>query len=304
MAGNYINSGGAQGTFTGTASFTGASKTLNGGTAGTTFNNITITGSYSAANVINLTGVLDLSTAGTFDADGSSNTATFTIKSTSLTATGSIASLGTTPNRLSGNMTIERFYTPPSGNGSWQYMSFPFSSTITVQDLQNAGFQVNGHFASGAPLVNESMFTYLPNAANDGTGWSGIGWGGGATSAYQLRNNVGYVALAYPSNTPNSLISLTGVPAKGDITNIAITGGSGQYNLIPNPYPAPLNFVALQAANPSLLSTTVEVETQIASAGVGNSTTGSTASYTTAGVCTNCPAGWDGTKIAPGQSFW
>jgi hypothetical protein len=303
--GNYSNTGSGTGEFlSGTIIFAGTGKSIDGGVNGTTFNNMTISGTYTAANKVNLAGVLTLNGTGSFDADGASNNATFTIKSTSLTSTGSIAALST-PGNLTGNMTIERYYTPPSANGSWQYLAFPFSSTLYVSDLQAAGFQVNGHFASGAPLVNESMFTYVPNAANDATGWLGIGWGGGATSAYQLLNNVGYVALAYSDNTSN-VISLRGTPAKGTINNIAITGGSGQYNLIPNPYPAPLNFDALQSANSGLLSTTIEVETNIVSAGVGNSTTGATATYTVGGPCANCSGSWgtwNGT-IAPGQSFW
>ncbi len=326
VKGDYNNTGSGAGDFSTTSSATAATGTvtlagtagsnlLDGGSGGTTFYNLTIGAGAKYkmtddnnlnSNQVNLVNVFTITdAAGSFDADGANDKQLFTIKSTSTTATGAIAALPNSAN-LTGNMTIERFY-PGFGTRRWQYLAFPFSSSVFVSDLQASGsFKVNGHWTSGSSgLVNESMFRFIPGVNNEY--WDGIGWGGGATSAYALLNNVGYVALAYDDNT-SATISLRGIPAKGSLDNhVAVDAtGATKYNLIPNPYPAPLNFVALQAANSGLIGTTVEVETNNASPGQGIATTTATATYTTAGVCTNCSGAWgtwNGT-IAAGQSFW
>lgn len=318
VAGSFSNSS-ASGTadFTGGAAtdsvtFTGSAQTIFGGIGGTTFNNMTIPGTYamsnSASNVVNLVGRLRLTGSGTFDSDGSGGLAKFTLKSIGtgnlLTSqTGSIARLPT-PGNLSGNMTIERFY-PGFGTRRWQYLSFPFSSSVFVSDLQASGFKVNGHFSSGSSgLVNESMFTFLPGAGYEV--WNGIGWGSASTATYPLLNNVGYAALAYSDNT-SPTISLKGAPAKGSLTNhvSVVASGATGYNLIPNPYPAPLDFIKFYNANSSLIGTVAEVETNNDEASAGSSNTATyTRTSSTTGTCFNCgSSGWTGT-IASGQSFW
>jgi hypothetical protein len=300
VAGTYSNVSTTPTVFTNnTVTFSGTG-TIGSAAAATTFNNLTISGTRRSADgsSIDLTGTLTLSGAGTFDADGTANNAIFTIKSSDVTQTGSIATLPT-PANLTGNMRLERAYT--TGARRWQYIAFPFASSITVASLETAGFPVRGRFDSG--VNGESMFLYKSGLGFEQ--WIGIGWSGLAKSAYTLPNNVGYAALADATNS--GLIQLTGTPAKGNISIPVVAGGPTGYNLIPNPYPAPLNWLQLITTNGPTgngrLGTLMEVEKTVAAGNVGESTTSATATYSSTGVCTNCDNGWNGT-IAPWQSFW
>jgi hypothetical protein len=311
VAGNYLNSGSGVGTYsTGTVTFSGTGKTIYGGSSGTTFNNMIVTGSRSmvdnANNNVNLTGTLTLSGSGdTFDADGNAGSGfgVFTIRSTSATSTGSIAAIPTGAT-LSGKMTIQRYFT--SGT-SWKYLSIPISSTFYVSDLQAGGFNVNGHFASGGsdnpsglgPIVGESMFTWDAPYQE----YLGIGWGAGATSATQLSNTTGYVAYYYGAA---GAISLTGVPKTGNAVIPLDRTKTPFDNLIPNPYPSAIDFKKFRTRESTLVGTQMSIQTATGNLayltydGFGDPLLGSSYSAANVGVL---GGSWKG-EIALGQSFW
>jgi hypothetical protein len=286
VAGDYNNTSGFADAFIGnTVTFSGTG-TLNGGSAGTTFNNITNTsGTRTASGVVNLAGILSVA-GGTFNTGGSS---VFTLKSTSAAATGSIATIGGT---LTGDVTIERYL---SSGTSWKYLGFPFSSALAVSDLQAAGFKVNGHYASNsgsdAPgIIGESFYVWTSGEQ----AWNGLGYGLLNTSATSLNNKTGYSAYAYASGA--STLTLKGTPTQGAV-NITLNASD---NLIPNPYPAPLDFSKVLANRSSTVGTLVAVQTN----GGVNDGTADVLAYTDGVTCTNCLfGGWKG-EIALGQSFW
>jgi hypothetical protein len=279
IAGNFTNSSTSADVFGNDVTFSGTGS-LNGGSAGSTFNNITnSSGTRTASGKVNLRGILSVA-GGTFNTGGSS---VFTLVSDA-TATGSVASIGGT---LSGDMTIQRYL---STGISWKYLAFPFSSTVTVADLQTAGFNVTGHFASGASggQVGESFYVWTSSLQE----WNGIGWGAGATSATNLSNTTGYSAYAYAAGS--STISLAGTPAKGAIPISINSAGLGD-NLIPNPYPSAIDFKNFASRGP--IGAGMAIQTQ--------GGTGSLLAYYNGGVSTPFPGNpsWNG-EIAMGQSFW
>jgi hypothetical protein len=280
VAGSYNNTSGIADAFTGnTVSFSGTS-TLNAGTAGTTFNNITnSSGTRTCSGVVNLKGILSVA-GGTFNTGGSS---VFTLVSDA-TGTGSIGPLTGT---LSGTMTIQRYL---STGTSWKYLSFPFSSTVTVADLQTAGFNVTGHFASGSSggQLGESFYVWTAGEQ----AWNGIGWGAPATNLVNLSNTTGYSAYAYAAGA--STLTLAGTPARGAI-GISINSTGLADNLIPNPYPSALDFKNFAGRGPIGLGMAIQTE----------GGTGSLLAYYNNGVSTAFPGNpsWAG-EIAMGQSFW
>jgi hypothetical protein len=281
VSGNYNNTSGVADSFTGsTVTFSGTG-TLNGGSAGTSFNNITnSSGTRTCSGVVNLKGILSVA-GGTFNTGGSS---IFTLVSDA-SGTGSIGALTGT---LSGTMTIQRYL---STGTSWKYLSLPFSSTVTVADLQTAGFAVTGHFASGASnggQLGESFYVWTAGEQ----AWNGIGWGAAATNLVSLPNTTGYCAYAYAAGA--STLSLVGTPARGAI-GISINSTGLADNLIPNPYPSALDFKNFAGRGPIGLGMAIQTE----------GGTGSLLAYYNNGVSTAFPGNpsWAG-EIAMGQSFW
>ena len=281
VAGNYANTSTGADLFTNnTVSFSGTG-TLNGGSNGTIFKNITNTsGTRTASGKVNLRGILSIP-SGTFVTGGSS---VFTLESYSA-ETGSVAAIGGV---LSGDMTIQRYL---ASGASWKYLAFPFSSTVTVADLQTAGFAVTGHFASGTSFgqVGESFYVWTAGQQ----AWNGIGWGSPATNLTNLSNTTGYSAYAYAAGS--STITLTGTPAKGAIV-IPISTGD---NLIPNPYPSAIDFKNFtnRAVGAGTIGTGMAIQT--------NGGTGSTLAYWNGTIAVNSwdDVNWKG-EVAMGQSFW
>lgn len=283
VAANYANTSSIADAFTGnTVTFSGTG-TLNAGSAGTTFNNITNTGgTRTGSGKIILRGILSVA-GGTFDTGGSS---VFTLKSDAA-GTGSIGPIAGT---LTGNMTIERYL---STGSSWKYLAFPISSSLSVADLQGApsNFAVNGHFASGtSSTVGESMYVWTAGQQ----AWNGIGWGAPATSSTFLSNLTGYSAYAYVVTA--STITLTGTPAQG-LKQIPISNFGTGDNLIPNPYPCAIDFKKFVSRG-GVIGTGMAIQT---ADNVGNTL----AVYYNGGVTTAFPGNptWNG-EIAMGQSFW
>ena len=283
VSGNYNNTSGVADSFTGsTVTFSGTG-TLNGGSAGTSFNNITnSSGTRTCTGVVNLKGILSVA-GGTFDTGGSS---VFTLVSDA-SGTGSIGAL--TGGTLSGTMNIQRYL---STGTSWKYLAFPFSPSITVASLQSAGFAVTGHFASGASnggQLGESFYVWVPGDQ----AWNGIGWGAAATNLVNLPNTMGFSAYAYAAGA--STLSLSGTPARGSIA-IPIVAGD---NLIPNPYPSAIDFKNFtgRTVGSGTIGTGMAIQT--------DGGTGNTLAYWNGSVAVNSwdNLNWKG-EVALGQSFW
>src|SRR5688572_19645873 len=137
VAGNFSNSG----TFTagaGTVLFNGSAQQDINGSATTTFNNITVSNSGAGVRVQSnqsLRGILTLAGTSQFDADGSSETAVFTLLSTADSPI-SDASIAAIPAgaAVNGNVTVQRYMAIEGTNSRmYRYISSPVSSTPVSQ---------------------------------------------------------------------------------------------------------------------------------------------------------------------------
>jgi hypothetical protein len=282
IAGNLVNSGGTFNNNNGTVLFNGtvAAQSITGSY---TFNNMSISNPSRVNNngTINLIGTLALVSSGQFDADGAGS-GIFVLRSLGVTSGGRIAAL-TTPANFSGIVTIERFVNGPD---SWRYLSMPITNG-------NAGtwqthFPVTGNFSNPSPngvngvVSSTAASITFWNAATQA--YVNVG-SGGTTASTSLSNLVGYSAYTYLSG--DFTISATGTPRTGNATVPVSTG----FNLVPNPYPSPVDWDNM---NRTGFTNTVYIR-------VANNVF---ATYVAGAGAINEPfGGWTG-EIATGQAFW
>lgn len=313
IGGNFLNSGSGSVNLTVSprkVTFTGANKTINGGSNGATFNDLEVQNNLSmvnsANNKVSVLGTLRLvGGTTTFDASGNSGAGAgvFSLISTGSSSTGQIGALPSGAS-IVGQMTIQRWF---SSGTSWKYLSIPISSTFSVEDLQDSGFKVNGHFSSGAydnlsgdpnGTVGESMFIWHAPSQE----YVGIGWGGLATSAVQLSNTTGYVGYYYGAT---GAISLRGTPKTGNAVIPLNRTKTPFDNLIPNPYPSAIDFKKFRTRESSLVGDQMSIQTTTGNLAYltyvsGDPLLGTSYSAAATGVL---GSGWRG-EIALGQSFW
>jgi len=282
IAGNWATSG----TFTNN----GGKVVLNGTVALQTItgtiniNDIDISNSTGVSNnaAMNLSGVMTLVGSGAFDADGSGS-GVLTVKSTAVNTGGRIAALPI-PANFSGNVTVERFVN--SNPLSWRYLSMPITNG-NVGNWQSI-FPVTGNFSNSSPIgVNNVTDSSAPSIYYyDAATQAYIAVGsGGTTGGTSLSNLVGY--SPYPYLTGSFTVSVRGTLRTGS-ASIPV---SSSYNLVPNPYPSPIDWDAVDRTG---FSNTMSIRT-------ANNVF---ASYVAGGAATNAPfVGWTG-EVATGQSFW
>jgi hypothetical protein len=294
IAGNFTNSG----TFNnngGTVVFNGTvvAQTVSG--SATTFNNVTVsnpvTPGVQIANTSRLNGTLTLTSGAFMDADGPSGTGVFIVSSTSQTVGGRIAALPN-PTNLTGQVTIERYIHGKTG-GDYRYLSMPITTNANLSIWRNS-IHVTGNFsdrstnADNSNIVdsgntNPSVFTY--NSTTQA--FTAVNGTGGLTSATSISSRIGY--SAYDFNNGAVTVSYRGVPERGNVP-ITISNTNGNFNLVPNPYPSPLDWdnVVKTNVNDAMY---LRVDNNVFSSYVG-------------GVATNAPfGGWTG-EISTGQAFW
>ncbi len=294
IAGNLTNSG----TFnsnSGTVLFNGTINPQTVSGSAITFNNITvsnpITPGLQITNASRLNGTLTLNTGAFMDADGPSGTGIFIVSSTSQTVGGRIATLPN-PTNLTGQVTIERYVHGKTG-GDYRYLSMPITTNANLSIWRNS-IHVTGNFsdrstnADNANIVDSGNTNPSVNSFNSTTqAFTPINGTGGLTSATILSSRIGY--SAYDFNDGPVTVSYRGVPERGNVP-ITISNSNGNFNLVPNPYPSPLdwdNVVKTNVNNAMYL----RVDNNVFSSYVG-------------GVATNAPfIGWSG-EISTGQSFW
>jgi len=290
VAGNFSKTG----TFnagTGTVNFNGTviSQSITG--SSTTFNNVTVSNpvGVNVNATARLNGVFTLSGSGVFDADGSGS-GVFIVSSSSQSDGGMIAPL-TTPANFGGAVTVERFIHSQAG-GDYRYLAIPITNG-NVSMLKNSIF-VTGNFsdrstnADNSNIVdsgntNASVFTYNSStqAYDDVTG------GGGTTASTALSNALGY--SAYNFNDGSVTASFRGTIGKGSVP-VTISSVNGNFNLVPNPYPSPIDWDNVTKTNVNN-AMYLRVNNNVFSSYVG-------------GIATNAPfGGWTG-EVATGQSFF
>ena len=292
ITGDLINNSNFSDANGGTMSFEGSTQLITGAVD---FFNISISDgtavSLDVGASCSLTGALVLNgTTSTFDVSAGS----FVVNSLDETLGGRIGELKT-PSNLTGSMTIQR-YVPGNSLGDYRYMSIPISSA-NLGDWQ-AAFGVTGDFTDPSTSAefpnivdagknNASVFTFDIASQQ----FVAVSAPGASVSSVSLSPTTAYAA--YEFNSSGFTLSYTGSIQKGDIP-ITISSNASDYNLIPNPYPSPIDW---DKVNLTGVGSVVSVRTA----------NGVFAQYPqggTAASAINPPfSGWTG-EIAIGQSFW
>jgi hypothetical protein len=256
-------------------------------------------GTLTLGNQLNLIGAL-IPTVGTFASAGN-----LTLVASSATVTAYIGAIG---GSVTGNVTVQAY--EAGGTTGWTLMGSPGLTGRTMADWEPSFFIT----CPTCPDGNGS-------AQNSGTAFTSIDayseTAGGLMSAmprYIGISNItdamtigkGYwVYLGYgPTTTNDIIISMTGPVNQGNfampLTRTNIGGGTNAvdhgYNLLANPYPAPISWTSLRAGNASVSATLYVYNpdlngyaTFISTSGVSSPAVGS---------------GGIGDKIPAGQGFY
>lgn len=245
-----------------------------------------LTLSNSGSGQINLTSTAQLTNLMTVDAGTVNMQGDFTLRSTSDAGNGT-ARIGPLLNeaQITGNITAERYM---SGEGKiYRYISSPVQGASAAQ-LQSY-FPITGNFTGASVLPppvtssGASMFSYTEPAYVQ---FPSVG-GSNQETLEVGRGYAAYIREGFAS----TVWKVTGEPNQGNI-NFTLTGGSGGetgWNLIGNPYPAPVQWTNGNSGGWTGTGLNGIARIRVNSNG--------TTQVLTAG------AGWDGV-VAPGQSFW
>lgn len=255
---NFTNNG----TFThnsGVVEFDGSGTQTVGGTANpTVFYDMKVSTNahtVNMANNANLVNKIDVTDGGTFDADGTGNDKVFTLLSTGThngyafngggTAQVGDLSAGT----FNGNVVYQRYV---DGFTQWRTIGCPISGSKTIADWDATIYTSGFTGADSDPDAFTSIYTY------DATGQA-YAPVGNETDIISADDGTldGKGFLAYIGNTapgtvmsPGITLTNTGAIISGTKTPAVKTG----YNLLANPYPAPINFSNFETTNTAVLS--------------------------------------------------
>jgi hypothetical protein len=226
-----------------------AAQTI-GGTSITDFYNLSLNNNAGAniTNAQNLINVLTLSN-GTFN----TNSLGFTMVSTA-SNTARIAQI-TGSGDITGNVNVQRF--APGGRTGWALLGTPISSALTFQDWDD-DMPIS---CTSCPDGSAGGFTsiYAYNEAATGSYSASTGYVPITSITNAIIPNKGYwVYLGTGSSSTSPItIDVTGTVRKFNNsisltkTNTGSTFDDG-WNLIHNPYPSPIKWSLLRAANPNV----------------------------------------------------
>ncbi len=177
LQGDFVMTGGSFNTNNGTVRFSGTTTQSVSSTVPVNFNNISVTNTASPGVAIqtneNLTGVLTLAGNVHFDADGTKNSAVFTLLSTadSPVKDAAIAALPAGA-VVEGSVTVQRYMSIEGADGGriYRYIASPLQNA-TVADFQKE-IPVTGTFTgasscSGCTKSSQTMFEYKESVLTD-----------------------------------------------------------------------------------------------------------------------------------------
>ncbi|MCB0493765.1 MAG: T9SS type A sorting domain-containing protein, partial [Cyclobacteriaceae bacterium] len=272
-------------------------QTLLGG--GATLNNVTVSksgGSIDLTSALNITGLLNITTATVFASSGN-----LTLLSTSDGVTGN-ASIGdlSSGGSVTGDVIVQRFMSAEAR--VWRYLSSPIQNA-TVASWKD-DFPVTGSFTDPStagewpvfsPALKSNVISiYRYNETTVGT--RDLGWeafpAAGLASANPLEVGRGY--SAFVRNTASTVIDVTGPINSGDVNlPVTLTGTGGVnndngWNIVGNPYPSSIDW-----DSPNWTKTNISGVVQIRDdpSGIFQTWNGSIGSMGSG-------------RIATGQAFW
>jgi hypothetical protein len=258
-------------------------------------------GTLTLGNQLNLIGAL-IPTAGTFASAGN-----LTLIASSATVSAYIGTIGATGG-VTGNITTQVYEAGP--NTGWTLMGSPGLTGRTMADWNNTFFitcpicpEGDGTTQNGTPFTSIDAYSETAGGLLSATpryiGISNI------TNAINVGQGYWVYLGTAASTTSDILINMTGAVSQGNVTiPLTITnigGGTNAtdhgYNLIANPYPAPISWTSLRTPNAASVSATLYVynpdlngyATFISTSGVSSPAVG---------------AGGIGDKIPAGQGFY
>ena len=287
-----------------------------------TLGNLTINGSTTLGNALNITGVFT-PTSGTFTTGGY-----LTLKSTSETAT---AVVGVVGGSVSGNVTVERFV--KQGLRTFRDLCPEVSGAGSVF----ANWQESGVTNNGYGVFITGISGYAPGGVNPATGFDVTVTGAGSmqtfgsgvasgtwsyitsTKGLSLSPYLGYRLLIrgnragnlFASPQPTSMWSDATLRASGSLVTGTVTytttGGSvnilnsnaNTYSFVGNPYACPINWNTLTRSH--LTATYLYLDPTFVN-NLGNSTY---VSYNTVSGTSSSPGPTNVNQyIQPGEAFW
>lgn len=305
LTGDFTNNGSFSDSSNGTISFNGSStQTINSPSA-IDFYNINVGSNaivtLSSTAQVNLNGVLTLNGSGTFDADGPGaepGTGVFTVKSGSITDGARIAELPT-PGNLTGQLTVQRYIDGRTG-GDYRYLSVPVQNGTA--DSWKTSIGLTGNFSDHSTSADYVNITDSGNTNASAFYWDPVGGAyvavdgsGGTALSTSLSSRKGYVVYNFNDLGIDVAINYIGTIEEGDVP-IATSTTANAFTLVPNPYPAPIDWDLVYGdgtgPNGSAVNSAIYVRN-----GVG--------SYTAyvANVAPPNPGDFAG-EIAIGESFW
>lgn len=275
------------------------------GTTVTNFNNITVnktSGTTTVSTSQNLTNTLTL-TAGILNANGM-----LTLVSN---ASGDARIAEITGGSIIGDVIAQRYLpvtsTPPAG-GVYRYFASPVTDAF-VSDWKD-DFPITGTFNDPSTQVEwpglnvtptaRNMFFYneahVPTASTEDR-YETYPLNGTSSTAAALVNGRGYSARV--RQTAPITLDVTGTPQTGNVP-VSVTaqsgGGNDGWNLIGNPYPAPINWDNVNL--PAGVNTQIALKDNANNSGIG---VGQYVYYTQGGDA--IPDNYTG-AISSGQAFW
>jgi hypothetical protein len=241
LTGNWVNNSNflAQ---NGTVTFSGTAAQTIGGTAITTFKNITLnnTAGASLTNAQNLIGTLTLS-AGTFN----TNSNTFTLVS-DINGTARIATIPAGANIL-GNITMQRYIA--AGATNWRFLTTATSGATIgdwVDDFIMSGF-TGSQYPNWPTIANPWSNIYFYNETIPGIQDSGYVAATNTTNTISPGQGVWVWAGDTITGTQAFTVDVSGSANKGNINlpvSFTASGGAANdgWNMVGNPYPSTIDW--------------------------------------------------------------
>jgi hypothetical protein len=264
LSGNWVNNGTLQANSSSIVKFAGSGIQNISGSVVTNFQNILVTNTASPGVRVeskqNLVNILTLTTNAVFDADGSENSAVFTLLSSGDSPTID-AAIGPLPTgaRVEGKVTIQRYMSKEGVNSQlFRYISSPVQNA-TVADLQGE-LPVMGNFtgksvcsacgtAANLYYYNETIITDLNKDkkinADDGyvafptTGNGQIFAPGRGYALKVFGNVVGSTLWDLRGNINAGNFSPVSLPMSYTSSGVSASDG---WNLVGNPFPSTIDW--------------------------------------------------------------
>jgi hypothetical protein len=302
VARNFTNNG----TFnasTGVLVLNGSTGQSIGGSTATSFYDITCNNpsTVTVTTSQNITGVLTINN-GTFNANGN---LTLISNAAGDARVGAIAGGAS----LSGSVIAQRYLPNTSGARAYRFLASPVTGAFVSS--WKSSFPITGTFNDPSTpadfggafpsLVQSSPSMFFYNEPKGGTvdgRYDSYPLIGTNSSAAAITNGIGYAA--YVRQTIPITLSVSGPIAQGNSVPVPVTaqsgGGNDGWNLIGNPFPAPINWGSVTI--PGGVGTQISFRDNTNNIGLG---AGQYVYYTQGGA--GIPASYTGT-ISMGQAFF